>query len=225
MKNLVIKGICVAILSLLSLHNAAAQIPVMEIIKAGVTKVIKAVDLKMQRLQNKTIWLQNAQKTLENEMSKLRLDEISSWAKKQKELYSSYFDELWKINSSINTYKRVKDIVSMQAVIIKEYNLAFKRSLADKHFTKEELQYMREVYAGILSESLKNLEGLHFAITSYMLQISDGNRIELIDKAFANAQQTLSDLRQFNNQNAKISLQRSRNQTEVDVARKLYELN
>ena len=31
-----------------------AQIPVLEIIKAGITKVIKAVDLKVQRLQNQT---------------------------------------------------------------------------------------------------------------------------------------------------------------------------
>ncbi|RZJ37490.1 MAG: conjugal transfer protein TraI, partial [Chryseobacterium sp.] len=42
--------------------GASAQIAVLEVIKAGVKKVIKAVDLKVQRLQNETIWLQNAQK-------------------------------------------------------------------------------------------------------------------------------------------------------------------
>jgi len=46
--------------------NANAQIPILEIIKAAVVKAIKAADLQIQRLQNKTIWLQNAQKTLEN---------------------------------------------------------------------------------------------------------------------------------------------------------------
>ncbi len=39
--------------------GATAQIAVVEVIKAGVKKVIKAVDLKIQRLQNETIWLQN----------------------------------------------------------------------------------------------------------------------------------------------------------------------
>ena len=66
-----------------------AQIPILDIIKQGITKVIVAVDLKIQRLQNKTIWLQNAQKTLENSMSKLHLDEISDWVERQRNLYSS----------------------------------------------------------------------------------------------------------------------------------------
>ena len=46
--------------------------------------MIIAVDLQVQRIQNKTIWLQNAQKTLENEMSKLKLDEITDWVQKNK---------------------------------------------------------------------------------------------------------------------------------------------
>jgi hypothetical protein len=54
-------------------REVRAQIPLAEVIKAGVKKVVKAVDLKVQRLQNKTIWLQNAQKVLENKLSKLRL--------------------------------------------------------------------------------------------------------------------------------------------------------
>ena len=45
-------------------NKAVAQDPITLIIKEGITKVIVAVDLKIQRLQNETIWLQNAQKTL-----------------------------------------------------------------------------------------------------------------------------------------------------------------
>ncbi len=40
--------------------------------------------------QGMTIWLQNAQKTLENQMSKLKLKEIGDWANKQKELYATF---------------------------------------------------------------------------------------------------------------------------------------
>ena len=52
--------------------NMQAQTGILEVIQAGIKKAIKAVDLKIQRLQNKTIWLQNAQKVLENKMSKLK---------------------------------------------------------------------------------------------------------------------------------------------------------
>jgi hypothetical protein len=46
-------------------QEAKAAIAIAKIIKEAVKKVIKAVDLMIQRLQNKTIWLQNAQKVLE----------------------------------------------------------------------------------------------------------------------------------------------------------------
>ncbi|MEO6453274.1 MAG: hypothetical protein ABIN97_04340 [Ginsengibacter sp.] len=73
----VIVTICIA-----PVQQINAQASIIDVIKAGVKKVIKAVDLKIQRLQNKTIWLQNAQKVLENEMSKLKLTDISDWANK-----------------------------------------------------------------------------------------------------------------------------------------------
>ena len=58
-KILIIIGIVLSI-SIAPVQHTNAQIPILEIIKAAVKKVIKAVDLKIQRLQNKTIWLQNA---------------------------------------------------------------------------------------------------------------------------------------------------------------------
>src|SRR6187401_391964 len=86
---------------ILSAHRSYGQIPVLEIIKEGITKVIVAVDLQIQRLQNETIWLQNAQKVLENKFSELRLSEISDWVEKQRAQYASYFDELWQIKTSL----------------------------------------------------------------------------------------------------------------------------
>lgn len=48
-KILIIAGIVLSI-TLTPVQHINAQIPVLEIIKAAVTKVIKAVDLKIQRL-------------------------------------------------------------------------------------------------------------------------------------------------------------------------------
>src|SRR5437763_10954950 len=84
-----------------------AQDAIAEVIKAGIKKAIKAVDLKIQRLQTKTIWLQNAQKVIENAMAKVHLEEISGWAEKQRALYDNYYSELWKVKSIISYYDRV----------------------------------------------------------------------------------------------------------------------
>src|SRR5687767_7273361 len=75
--------------------------PIAIIIKEGVKKVIKAVDLMIQRLQNKTIWLQNAQKVLENKLNELKLTEIAEWTEKHRKLYEDYYEELWKVKNTI----------------------------------------------------------------------------------------------------------------------------
>ena len=135
-----------------------AQDPITMIIKEGIKKVIRAVDLKIQRLQNKTIWLQNAQKALENEMSKLKLAEISDWVEKQRKLYADYFDELSKVKEAITTYHVVKDIIDKQKALVGEYKSAWALFRQDENFTVDELDYMSRVYSGILNESLKNLD-------------------------------------------------------------------
>lgn len=203
-------------------QKTEAQIPVLQIIQAGVKKAIKAVDLKIQRLQNKTIWLQNAEKTLENEMSKLKLKEISDWALKQKELYANYFDELWKVKNALQTYQNVKDIVNKQLQLVKEYSRAFNLSKQDKNFSAGELAYMQEVYSGILKESLKNIEQVDLVVTSFATQMSDAKRLEIIHKASDNMEQNLSDLRQFNQQNLRISLQRAKERNDVDAVKRMY---
>lgn len=205
-----------------TVQKTEAQIPVIKIIQGGVKKVIKAVDLKIQRLQNKTIWLQNAEKTLENEMSKLKLKEISDWALKQKELYADYFDELWKVKNALQTYQNVKDIVNKQIQLVKEYKRAFNLSKQDKNFSAGELVYMQEVYSGILKESLKNIEQVDLVITSFATQMSDAKRLEIIHNASDKMEQNLSDLREFNQQNLQVSLQRAKEKNDIDAVKKMY---
>lgn len=223
-KLLTITGISLLI-SLAPVQHTEAQIPIYDIIKAAVIKVIKAVDLKIQRLQNKTIWLQNAQKTLENQMSKLKLKEIGDWANKQKELYSKYFDELSKVKNAIGTYQAVKDIISKQVQIVKEYSTAFNLFRQDKNFTQQEIDYMQQVYRGILDESLKSIEQVQMVITAFATQMTDAKRLVIIHSAADNIEQNLTDLRQFNQQNIRVSLQRSKERNDIDVVKKLYGIN
>ena len=220
-KLFIITGI-ILFANLASVQQSQAQIPIYDIIKAAVKKVIKAVDLKIQRLQNKTIWLQNAQKTLENKMSKLKLTEISDWSKKQKELYAKYFDELWKVKNAISSYQAVRDIIKKRVQLVQEYSKAFNLSKQDKNFTADELSYMQKVYTGILDESIKNIDQIQLVINAFATQMTDAKRLDIIHSAGNNIEQNITDLRQFNQQNIIISLQRSKEKNDIDVVKKLY---
>jgi hypothetical protein len=220
-RAVVICGLMLCCLTM-PVQKAAAQIPIIEIIKAGVTKVIKAIDLKIQRLQNETIWLQNAQKTLENKMQELKLGEISDWVEKQRKLYADYYEELWKVKSAITYYQKVKDIIQKQVQLVEEYKQASALFKQDKHFSSDDIEYMENVYSGILNESIKNLDQLYLVINSFVTQMSDAKRLELISLAGAGIEQNLTDLRQFNNQNVRLSLQRAKDQSEINAVKALY---
>src|SRR5688572_5162537 len=122
--------------------NLRAQDPVTEAIKQGIIKVIKAIDLRIQRLQNRTIALQNAQKAVENTLSKVKLQEISEWVEKQRSLYKEYYDELWKVKNLIAYYHRVKEITTKQVNLVNQYKHAFELFKRDQNFTADEIAYM-----------------------------------------------------------------------------------
>ena len=212
-------------LMFLPVQQVQAQIGIAEIIKAGVKKVIKAVDLKVQRLQNKTIWLQNVQKTLENALSKLKLDEISDWTKKQKEQYRKYYEELAQVKAVISYYQRIRDITKKQLQLVNEYNRAWALIRQDSHFTANEKLYMEKVYSGILDESVKNIDQISLIIKSFITKMSDAKRLELINNAADQVDVNFSDLIEFNRQNALLSLQRAKTETEVQAVKKLYGLD
>jgi hypothetical protein len=220
MKKRIFIIILCAMCSILFVKPAHGQ--VLEIIKEAATKVIKAIDLKIQALQTKTVWLQNAQKTLENKMTKLKLKQISDWTERQRDLYQKYYEELLKVKAAISTYKEVKAIIVRQKELMREYSHAWQLLKRDNHFTPEELSEMYRVYSGILDESLKNLEELQLVINSFRTQMSDGKRLELIHAAGAGIDDNLTDLRSFNNRNFHISLSRSRSVREADMIKQLY---
>lgn len=205
--------------------GANAQLAIAEVIKAGIKKVVKAIDLKVQRLQNQTIWLQNAQKVIENQLSKLKLGEISEWTDRQRKLYSSYYDELVRVKSVISTYKRVRDLVGTQTAIVQEYNWASGLFKKDKHFSASELLHMEEIYEGILKESMKNIDQVFVVISLFKTQMSDAKRLELINEAAIKIEQNFSDLRAFNDQNIVLSIQRSKSILETKQLKEVYEIN
>ncbi len=102
----------------------AQNIPGVGVVTGLAKKVIKAIDLKVQRLQNKTIGLQNAQKLLENTFSKLHLQEITGWVQQQKDLYANYYNELWRVKSVITYYHRIKEITQKQKLLLSSYQRA-----------------------------------------------------------------------------------------------------
>ena len=206
-------------------QKAEAAIPIAKIIQEAVKKVIKAVDLMIQRLQTKTIYLQNAQKVLENKLNELKLKEIAEWTEKQRKLYKEYYEELWKVKDEISKFQKIQSILRRQARILREYQHAWSIISNDRHFTAQEIKYMASVYAGIIRASERSIDDLSLAIKSDRTQMTDGERLTVLSRVEQNIDVLYSDLRLFNNQNKRLSMSRAKNEDEVKLIEKLYELH
>jgi hypothetical protein len=199
---------------------ASAQIPILEIIKAA----INAADLVIQQIQNETIVLQNAQKELENVMSKLQLDGITDWVTKIRDLYDEYYKELATVKDIISGYDKIKSLIDMQARIVSEYQTAYALFRKDKHFSARELDFMFNVYSGILDQSLKNLDQALLVVNALATSMTDAQRMNIINSASNGMQKNYDDLRRFNNQNVQLSLQRGEEAGDIETVKSLYGL-
>lgn len=206
-------------------QNVQAQIPVVSLVTGIIKKVIIAIDLKVQQLQNQTIALQNAEQQLENNLHLNSLNDISGWLGKEKDLYQNYYQELAQVKKVIADYDEVKNVISRQKQLVSEYQNANALFHRDAHFSTSELQYMGTIYDGILEESLRNLEAVMTAVSAVSTQMDDAERWLRIDNAGKAMQTNLNHLRQFNRQNVLLSLSRSRDQQDRASVQRLYGIN
>lgn len=140
-------------------------------------------------------------------------------------LHEVFLDGLMQVNPEIRKYHKLADILTDQKAIVAEYISSFSRFQASGNFNVQEIAYLGRVYQQLFRQSLDNLNELATIITSANLRMSDDERLQAIDRIFADTMDKLAFLRNFNQQSALLSLQRTREKAAVQTARKLYNLN
>lgn len=219
MKKLFVLLLLSSVITAWPSSKADAQI---EVIQEIIKRAIMAIDLGVQRVQEQTIKLQAVQKELENAMQKLHLDDITNWVQKQKDLYQEYYTELWQIKNAITYYQRVKDMIEKQAHLVGDYKRAYALVRQDNHFNADEVSHIYKVYDGILAQSIKNIDQIEMVINAFVTQMNDADRLRIIDEADRRIDENYNDLKQFTQENILISLQRSKDQSEINSVKMLY---
>lgn len=174
-----------------------------------VTKVIKAIDLKIQKLQNETIWLQRSQQVAEQTLSKNKLVEINDWQKKQQQLYATYFNEMQGVNGEVKSLPHVKQILSMQVQV----------AIACKIFAKDPLQ--QRAFDDLLQLSRKIIGSLQVVLTTGQLTMKDAERIVTITTLRDAMVDCLDKINLLNKELRFLSDSKLSKQTELQILRKL----
>lgn len=140
-------------------------------------------------------------------------------------LHKAFLDGLMEVSPAVRNYRRVADIVNYQVVLIKEYRKAYDRFRRDNNFNPDELAYLGRVYNNLFKESLRNLDELVTVITAGKTRMSDDERLQAIDRIYADMQDKLMFLRNFNNNTTILAVQRAKERNDAQAIRKIYGLN
>ncbi|TDH18155.1 TerB family tellurite resistance protein [Segetibacter sp. 3557_3] len=137
-------------------------------------------------------------------------------------LHKQFLDGLLSVSPVVGKYKRVGDIVATQVTIVKEYKRAFARFKSNNHFTATEIKYLADVYSRLFDQSLEDVEALATIITADKLRMSDDERLQAIDKLYADITEKLVFVRQFNSKIQVLAIQRAKEQNDVNTIRNIY---
>jgi hypothetical protein len=157
-------------------------------------------------------------------MSAVQLDDIANWVDDQRSLYAEYFAELGQVKTVISGYYKVAEMVDRQKQILAAYERGLALFRQDTHFSVAELEQIETVYGGILTESGKNLSQLMMVLQSLTTQMTDEQRMAIIDGAAAGMDATYRDLQAYTNGNELLSLQRAQDENDYAVVKQLYGL-
>jgi conjugation system TraG family ATPase len=214
--------IAAMVLGTILLPNGGAKAQLIDIAEEVVKEALEQADLKIQHLQTETLYLQNAEKTLENSMAGDLLDDITGWAQQEQELFSGYYKELWQVKSALTTYGKVGQLIERQAQLVAAYQRATTAAQRDTHFSAAELSEMLRVYSGILDASIRNTSQLALVIQSFVTQMDDAGRLRIIDETGAAIDRNYADLQQYTQQNTLLSLQRAKELGDIETVKTLY---
>ncbi len=140
-------------------------------------------------------------------------------------LHEVFLDGLTLVSPEIKKYHRVADIISNQKNIVKEYKSAFNRFKRSGNFSVREIGYLSNVYKQLFDQSINNLDELATIITSSQLRMSDDERLQAIDRIFADTEDKLQFLQNFNKQVSILNLQRTKEKVDVTVTKQYYNIN
>ena len=137
-------------------------------------------------------------------------------------LHKNFLDGLLLVSPVVKQYKKVADIISAQQQLVSEYATAFKTLRSSGYMNADELNYMGTVYNNLFKTSLKDLDALTAVLTEGTMRMSDAERLQAIDKIHESIMDKLSFLKQFDQTNTLLAVQRAKEHNDIATLQSLY---
>lgn len=137
-------------------------------------------------------------------------------------LHSTFLNGLLMVSPAVAKYGHVADIILEQGYIVTEYTRYYKQFSSGGHFSADELAYLANVYTTLLQQSLQNISQLADILAAGKLRMSDDERLRAIDHIYADTDDKLTFLRDFDQRTALLDMQRQQAINDNNTLQKLY---
>lgn len=133
-----------------------------------------------------------------------------------------YYDALRSVNDLVRDARKVQQTILMVGDITDIYVHNFRNMMSDKNFSPEELTAIAFGYTKLLQQSSFLLDDLKQIVTVTGLQMSDRERMEVIDKVYGDVMRYRNLTDYYTRKNIAVSYLRSKKAGDTERIRALY---
>jgi hypothetical protein len=139
-------------------------------------------------------------------------------------LHEGFFSSLKSVNPNVRQYTKVAGIILLQSSIIKQGKKAIQTAQSSGQLNKDELQYLDQVFKGMLDQCGTLIDELTIVLTNDQMQRSDNERIGRIDALYVEMQEHYLFAQNFQQEITILAAQRISGQKDILQSRALYEI-
>ena len=140
-------------------------------------------------------------------------------------LNNDYFGSLKQINPAISNSVKVAEIIAYQFSILKLSKDVVQSVQSDKNFTPDEISYLKKVFDSLVLACSSLLDELLLVTSNNELELKDDERLNRIDRLYLDMKDKYAFAKSFSQQSNVLSVQRSKEQSEIDISKKLNGLH
>lgn len=133
-----------------------------------------------------------------------------------------YYDALKSVNNLVRDARKVQQTILLVGDISDMYVNNFGNMMTDKNFAPEELSAIAFGYTKLLEKSSLLLDDLKQIVTVTGLQMTDKDRMEIIDKVYSDVLRYKNLTDYYTRKNIAISYLRSKKANDTERIRALY---
>lgn len=133
-----------------------------------------------------------------------------------------YYDALKSVNNLVRDARKVQQTILLVGEISEMYVVNFRNMMSDKNFAPQELTAIAFGYTKLLEQSSFLLDDLKQIVTVTGLQMSDRERMEVIDKVYSDVLRFRNLTDYYTRKNISVSYLRSKQAGDTERIRALY---